>query len=235
MEKSTKTNNSISRDSSMVEDDFFGSSKIRPSDFATVKEGDIVLEFGTGVSSESFFLSHKVGKSGKVIRIDTSPERITFARKYAEKYNISNVEVRLSEFERLPLGDSSVNYILGSGVVNHSNNRSEVLKESLRVLGHGGQLSISDIALKRKLPKKVRTTFDGIAGAALEMISIDEYTNILEEVGFKDVCITIEGASIKDVPNIDDKLAGKMMAAFENGDDFDNYFINIHVKATKCT
>ena len=163
-----------------------------PVALASLREGEIVLDLGSGAGFDCFLAADKVGKKGRVIGIDMTPEMVEKARENAEKGKYENVEFRLGEIENLPAADSSVDIIISNCVINLAPDKKNVFKEAFRVLKPGGRLMVSDIVLEKELPDRIRNSIKAyvecISGALLK----DEYIEAINEAGFKEVKIIDE-------------------------------------------
>lgn len=122
---------------------------------ADLKSGEIVLDLGSGAGFDTFLAAKSVGPGGKVIGVDMTPEMVGKARENAEKLNMTDVEFRLGEIEKLPLPDASVHVVLSNCVINLAPSKRIVYKEIYRVLKPGGRISISDVLRSTELPREI--------------------------------------------------------------------------------
>jgi len=166
-----------------------------PTGLASLKEGEVVLDLGSGAGFDCFLAATQVGPKGKVIGVDMTPEMIEKARSNAKKNGVENVEFRLGEIENLPVRDNSVDVVISNCVINLSADKPRVFQEVYRVLKPGGRIAISDIALLKELPAKIRESIEAYVGCVGGAILIDEYKKIVEAAGLKDVRVTVTGSS----------------------------------------
>ncbi|MGI0090639.1 MAG: methyltransferase domain-containing protein [Nitrososphaerales archaeon] len=153
------------------------------------KEGETVLDLGSGGGIDIFRASQIVGTSGRAIGIDATPEMIWRARdtkaKYGNKY--SNVEFRLGEIEHLPVEPNSVDYVISNCVINLSPDKLAVFKESFRVLKQGGVFAVADVTLQREIPTNARNDMDSWSACIAGALTDSEYTKLLQTAGFQDI------------------------------------------------
>jgi len=128
-----------------------------PISSAELKPGEIVLDLGSGAGFDAFLSAQRVGESGKVIGVDMTPEMVERARINAERLNISNVEFRHGEIEKLPVSDGSVDVVISNCVINLSPDKSAVFGEIYRSLKPGGRIVISDILRSGEMPEEIRS------------------------------------------------------------------------------
>jgi len=174
---------------SVPEDANLGLGCGNPVAFASMKEGEVVLDLGSGAGLDCFLASKKVGAAGKVIGVDMTPEMIDKARENARKGGYKNVEFRLGEIENLPVADDAINVVISNCVINLSTDKKRVFEETFRALKHGGRLMISDIVLLKKLPKIIMESVEAYVGCISGAIMEKEYIKTIEDVGFQDVKI----------------------------------------------
>ena len=163
-----------------------------PTALASLKEGERVLDLGSGAGFDCFLASKRVGKSGKVIGVDMTPEMLDKARSNAEKGKYANVEFRLGEIENLPVADSSVDVIISNCVINLSTNKKRVFEEAYRVLASNGRLMVSDIVLLKELPKAIQQDMEAYAGCIAGAEIKDKYLELMRRAGFGEVKILQE-------------------------------------------
>lgn len=165
-----------------------------PVSTAEIREGDMVLDLGSGAGIDVFKASKLVGPNGRVIGVDSTPEMIAKARDIAEKSGYQNVEFRLGEIEHMPVGDNTIDLAVSNCVLNLLPDKLEGFKEIHRVLKPGGKIVISDLTTKNP---KAYTDVDPSSWAACVAgaITKDEYLQILEKAGFRDVRAKGDGQS----------------------------------------
>jgi SAM-dependent methyltransferase len=166
-----------------------------PVALASLKEGEVVLDLGSGSGFDCFLAAQKVGEKGRVIGVDMTPEMVHKAREIAKRYKFDNVEFRLGEIENLPVADSSVDVVMSNCVINLSPDKEHVFKEAFRVLRLGGRLIISDIVLTEDLPESVKGDREAYIACVAGAILKDEYLKLIEQAGFQNVKVLDERVS----------------------------------------
>jgi len=165
-----------------------------PTAIAGLKAGETVLDLGSGAGIDCFLAAAKVGPRGRVIGVDMTPDMIDKARQNARQAGAKNVEFRLGEIENLPAADGSVDVIISNCVINLSTDKPRVFREAFRVLKPGGRLMVSDLALKKPLPKAVRESVDVYVACVAGAMVKEDYLGAIREAGFKDVAVVSETA-----------------------------------------
>jgi len=163
-----------------------------PLALASLKQGETVLDLGSGAGLDCFLAAQKVGQNGKVIGVDMTPEMIEKARENARKENYQNVEFRLGEIENLPVADNSVDLVISNCVINLSPDKKRVFKETFRVLKPNGRLMISDIVLLKELPNVIKNSVNAYIGCLSGAMIKDEYVEAIKDAGFQEVRIIDE-------------------------------------------
>lgn len=186
------TNKNISRSIGYTEDEMnyvpeanMGLGCGNPIALSKIKEGDVVLDLGSGAGFDTFLAAQKVGKTGKVIGIDMTEEMIKKARENAQKYGHRNVEFRLGDIENLPIEGNSIDVIISNCVINLAPNKKRVFEEAYRVLKKGGRMYVSDIVLLGELTETQMNDRDLIAGCVGGALQRDDYLTIVKDAGFK--------------------------------------------------
>jgi len=155
-----------------------------PIALASLKEGEIVLDLGSGAGFDCFLAAEKVGGRGSVIGIDMTPEMIEKARENAKKGNYKNVEFRLGEIENLPVADETIDIIISNCVINLSPEKERVFREAFRVLKPGGRLMVSDIVLTRQLPDNIKNDMAAYSSCISGAVMKNDYLNKIKNAGF---------------------------------------------------
>jgi arsenite methyltransferase len=163
-----------------------------PVALASLKEGDIVLDLGSGAGFDCFLAANKVGRKGKVIGVDMTAEMLEKARGNARKGNYDNVEFRLGEIENLPVADSQVDAIISNCVINLSPDKDRVFQEAFRVLKPGGRLMVSDIVLLKQLPEVIMNSVSAYIGCLSGALLKQDYIAAIKGAGFAKVSIVAE-------------------------------------------
>ena len=163
-----------------------------PLAFSSIQEGETVLDLGSGAGFDCFLAAAKVGKNGRVIGVDMTPEMVQKARENARKGKYENVEFRLGEIEKLPVTDSTVDMVTSNCVINLSPDKGKVFQEAFRVLKPGGRLMVSDIVLLRELPSFIKDSIEAYIGCLSGAIIKDEYVKAVKAAGFQDVRVMDE-------------------------------------------
>ncbi len=181
-----------------------------PVAIASLKEGETVIDLGSGGGLDCFLAANKVGKTGKVIGIDMTPAMLEKARDSARRGNYLNVEFRLGEIENLPVADNTGDVVISNCVINLSPDKKRVFSEAFRVLKPGGRIMISDLALKKDLPDFVKESIDAYISCLAGAIKKDEYIGALRNAGFQEVEIMSERSFSLDLHS-DDPIAKSIM------------------------
>jgi len=207
-----------------------------PLAFSSIKEGDTVLDLGSGAGFDCFLASERVGSDGKVIGVDMTSEMLASARKKAEDGGYGNVEFRLGEIEHLPVGDATVDLIISNCVINLSPEKSQVFREAFRTLKPGGQLMVSDIVLLRDLPDIVRNSINAFVGCVAGASLREEYLGHIKRAGFTDIRILEEtGIPSSIVHSLPDavNIARDLDLTPEQLDDMAKGVVSVKVSARK--
>jgi SAM-dependent methyltransferase len=160
-----------------------------PVALASLKPGETVVDLGSGGGFDCFLAAREVGKTGRVIGVDMTPEMISKARRNAEGAEIGNVEFRLGEIEHLPVADNYADIVMSNCVINLSPDKQGVYRDAFRVLKPGGRLSISDVLTTAQLPEKIRNDLSLLGACIGGAATIGDTEEMLEQVGFTDIKI----------------------------------------------
>ncbi len=179
-----------------------------PTATANLREGEVVVDLGSGGGLDVFLAARRVGAKGKAIGIDMTPEMIELARRNASKLEggaPANVEFHLATIDALPLPDNSVDCVISNCVINLAPDKSAVFREIARVLKPGGRLAVSDIALKQELPAELGSDLMAYVGCIAGAIQIEDYRQGLHDVGFSGVEIVDSGSDLNAYANVENQ------------------------------
>ncbi len=182
-----------------------------PTALAKLQEGETCLDLGCGGGLDAFLAARKVGKAGKVIGVDLTPEMVERARANARKGDYGNIEFLVGDMVKLPVVADSVDVVISNCVVSHAADKPAVFKEVLRVLKPNGRMHVADLTFEGVLTDEMRSRVnkiwvDWIAGAS----SKRHYLQAIEDAGFKDVRIVAEG--LFGMAERDEALTGKILS-----------------------
>ena len=197
-----------------------------PTALATLNEGDIVLDLGSGGGIDVLLSARRVGATGKAYGLDMTDDMLELARRNAAEAGVKNVEFLKGRIEHIPLPDNSVNVIISNCVINLSGDKRSVLAEAFRVLKPGGRFAVSDVVVRGEVPPVVRRSMELWVGCVAGALEEKEFNTMLTDVGFEGVDIEptrlyksedarafLTEAGIDVDANLD-QIDGKFMAAF---------------------
>jgi arsenite methyltransferase len=197
-----------------------------PTALAELKEGETVLDLGSGGGIDVLLSARRVGPSGKAYGLDMTDDMLALARENQRKASAENVEFLKGEIEHIPLPDNSVEVIISNCVINLSADKDRVLREAFRVLKPGGRFAVSDVVTRGAIPEAIRQDMLLWAGCIAGALEENDYRMRLAAAGFE--AIGIEPTRVYDVEdarefltsrNVDvdaiaAEVAGKFMSAF---------------------
>lgn len=163
-----------------------------PTEFAQIKEGDVVVDLGSGAGNDAFVARSVAGDRGKIIGVDFTEKMIAKARANAEKLGFHNVEFRYGDVENLPVSNDVADVVVSNCVLNLVPDKARAFAETFRVLKTGGHFSVSDIVLKGDLPQGLRDSAEMYAGCVSGAIQKENYLAIIEAAGFINVVVQKE-------------------------------------------
>ncbi len=167
-----------------------------PTQFAKIKEGDTVIDLGSGAGNDAFVARHETGETGEVIGIDFTPAMIELAKRNATVRGFDNVSFRQGDIEKMPVTANKADVVVSNCVLNLVPNKDGVFKEIYRVLKSGGHFSISDIVLEGELPKAIQEAAEMYAGCVAGAIQKQVYLELIEANSFANITIQKDKAII---------------------------------------
>lgn len=158
----------------------------------SLKEGEIVVDLGSGGGIDAFLAAKKVGDRGKVIGIDMTEEMLEKARNNAKEVGANNVEFKLGDIEAIPLDSDIADCVISNCVINLADDKQKVFNETYRIMKKGGRLMVSDMVLLADLPDKILKSPEMQAGCIAKALKKEDYVNKIKKAGFKDISIIKE-------------------------------------------
>jgi arsenite methyltransferase len=163
-----------------------------PIKFANLKDGETVVDLGSGAGIDAFLSANKVSKSGKVIGIDMTDQMLDKARKNAKEHNYTNVEFRKGDIENnIPVDDNTVDAVISNCVINLTTNKTNAFRQVHRILKQGGRMVISDLVTDREIEQdqvNAEQWCSCIDGA----LTRENYIQSIKKAGFENVDILEE-------------------------------------------
>jgi len=156
-----------------------------PTEYAGIKEGDTVVDLGSGAGNDVFVTRAITGDSGKVIGIDFTEAMLEKAKRNNEKLGYKNVEFKMGEIENIPLENSTADVVISNCVLNLVPDKNKAFSEIFRILKPGGHFCVSDIVLKGELPEELKKSAELYAGCVAGAIQQEEYLEIIKNTGFR--------------------------------------------------
>jgi arsenite methyltransferase len=202
-----------------------------PTALAELREGETVLDLGSGGGIDVLLSARRVGPTGKAYGLDMTDEMLELARKNQLESGLENVEFLRGEIENIPLPDSSVDVIISNCVINLSADKGKVIREAFRVLKPGGRFAVSDVIRTREVPEPVRTNVELWAGCVAGALLDREYLALLADAGFEDA--SIETTRVYELDDARAWLAEAGIKAEEIPADADGAWISGFVRAKK--
>lgn len=163
-----------------------------PTRYAGIKEGDTVVDLGSGAGMDSFLAREITGAAGKVIGVDMTERMVDKARKNSDTAGYNNVEFRLGDAENLPVSDKSAHVVIANGIISLVPDKLRAVREIYRVLKHHGAVSLSDMMLRGKMPKGLKIDAEMYTGCLAGTETMEEYIEMFEQAGFEEITIRME-------------------------------------------
>jgi SAM-dependent methyltransferase len=196
-----------------------------PTALAALREGERVLDLGSGGGIDVLLSARRVGPTGKAYGLDMTDEMLALARENQRRSGLANVEFLRGEIERIPLPAEAVDVVISNCVINLSADKPQVLREAFRVLVPGGRFAVSDVVLRGDLPAEVRRSVALFTGCVSGALTEREYTDYLAAAGFRDIAIEPtrvysreDAAALLAAAGLDmrllDEVDGRVMSAF---------------------
>ena len=208
-----------------------------PGALAALKQGEVVLDLGSGGGFDVFLVAQKVGPKGRAIGVDMTPEMVSKARGNLEDFRkrtgLDNVEFRLGEIEHLPVADASVDVVISNCVINLSPDKPQVWREIARVLKPGGRVAVSDLALLKPLPASILESVDALVGCVAGAVLVSETHAMVKAVGLINITLTPKKDYIETLESWKDQWYESIIRKLPAGTKLSDYATSLSVEARK--
>jgi len=185
-----------------------------PTDFAAIKQGDHVLDLGSGAGNDCFVARAIVGENGKVTGLDMTEQMIIKARENSLKLGFKNVGFVSGDIEQMPFGENIFDVVISNCVLNLVPDKSKTFSEIYRVLKYGGHFCVSDVVIRGTLSEKMKKDAEMYAGCVSGASEMDDYLKFILEAGF----IDIEVHKQKEI-----KLPDTLLSEFNDPDEMNRF------------
>jgi SAM-dependent methyltransferase len=202
-----------------------------PTTLAELRDGETVLDLGSGGGIDVLLSARRVGPSGKAYGLDMTDEMLALANDNKQRAGATNVEFLKGEIEQIPLPDNSVDVIISNCVINLSGDKKKVLAEAFRVLKPGGRFAVSDVVVRGDVPEEIRANMELWIGCVAGALEETEFLQLLTDTGFENP--SIEPTRIYKAEDAASFLAGSGLDAMELASEIDGKFMGAFVRATK--
>ena len=202
-----------------------------PTALAELREGDTVLDLGSGGGIDVLLSAKRVGATGRAYGLDMTDEMLTLANENRARAGATNVEFLKGEIEHIPLPDASVDVIISNCVVNLSGDKPQVLREAFRVLKPGGRFAVSDVVVRGELPPDVRRNMELWVGCVAGALEEREYRTLLADAGF--TAIDLEVTRSYGVEDAGAFLANTGLDSAALAHEIDGKVVSAFIRATK--
>lgn len=208
-----------------------------PGAIAAIREGEVVLDLGSGGGFDAFLAGPRAGAAGRVIGVDMTPAMITRARKacasYREHTGLDNVEFRLGEIEHLPVADASVDVVMSNCVINLSTDKAQVWREIFRVLRPGGRVAVSDMVLRQPLPAAAVAPAEAWSGCIAGAMLLAETEALIRECGFADLSVSCRAGYTEVMETAGDPLYAQICRQLPPGSSLADFLTSAEFSARK--
>jgi SAM-dependent methyltransferase len=204
-----------------------------PTALIELKEGETVLDLGSGGGIDVLLSAKRVGPTGKAYGLDMTDDMLALARENQRQAGAVNVEFLKGEIENIPLPDNSVDVVISNCVINLSADKSRVLREAFRVLRPGGRFAVSDVVTRGEVPASVRQSMLLWVGCIAGALEESDYRTKLIAAGFQDV--DLEPTRTYDIEDARVFLTEAGIAVDEIAGQVEGKFLSAFIRATKPT
>ena len=202
-----------------------------PTALAELKEGETVLDLGSGGGIDVLLSARRVGPTGMAYGLDMTDDMLALARDNQQRAGLSNVEFLKGDIEAIPLADASVDVIISNCVINLSADKDRVLAEAFRVLRPGGRFAVSDVVVRGAVPETIRSSMELWIGCVAGALEEGDYRRRLGAAGFE--AIDVEPTRVYRAEDARAFLQGAGVWSETLPDQIDGMFISAFIRARK--
>ena len=202
-----------------------------PTALIELREGETVLDLGSGGGIDVLLSARRVGPTGKAYGLDMTDDMLALARENQRQAGAANVEFLKGEIENIPLPGASVDVVISNCVINLSADKSRVLREAFRVLRPGGRFAVSDVVTRGEVPESVRQSMLLWVGCIAGALEESDYRAKLIAAGFVDV--DLEPTRVYDIEDARVFLTEAGIAVDEIAQQVEGKFLSAFIRATK--